>query len=258
MSKKYYVYCAYGVNGEILYIGKGSGNRYQHCNNGASANKDLNRYYFSNGEDGSITVKILHHFDDDKSALHYEKDLIIKHKPLYNTDFCKKTTRKVKNRQNREDVIGCLERGYKVDFSRLLKKYIEAIEDDDVGLVEMIENKSEEHRRIVDVLGIERIKTIGFNKTRLMNAYRLALKFSENNLLIKSKLSGIKVGEKYTSSYLMNLLQKAYDSASISRKAVSYDILNYFSAKKTQVVGDDGKRKQGYLILDDLYKEDYL
>ena len=122
----------------------------------------------------------------------------------------------------------------------------------------MIENKSEEHRRIVDVLGIERIKTIGFNKTRLMNAYRLALKFSENNLLIKSKLSGIKVGEKYTSSYLMNLLQKAYDSASISRKAVSYDILNYFSAKKTQVVGDDGKRKQGYLILDDLYKEDYL
>ena len=146
----------------------------------------------------------------------------------------------------------------KVDFSRMLKKYIEAIEDDDVGLAEMIENKSEEHRRIVDVLGIERIKTIGFNKTRLMNAYRLALKFSENNLLIKSKLSRIKVGEKYTSSYLMNLLQKAYDSASIDRRVVSYDILNYFSAKKTQVVGEDGKRKQGYLILDDLYKEDYL
>ena len=53
MSKKYYVYCAYGVNNEILYIGKGSGNRYQHCNNGASANKDLNRYYFNNGEDSS-------------------------------------------------------------------------------------------------------------------------------------------------------------------------------------------------------------
>ncbi len=41
MSKNYYVYCAYGVNNEILYIGKGSGTRYQHCNNGASANKDL-------------------------------------------------------------------------------------------------------------------------------------------------------------------------------------------------------------------------
>ena len=43
---------------------------------------------------------------------------------------------------------------FKVDFSKLLIKYIEAIEDDDVGLVEMIENKSEEHRRIVDVLGM--------------------------------------------------------------------------------------------------------
>lgn len=45
MSKKYYVYCAYGINNEVLYIGKGSGNRYQHCSSGASANRDLNRYY---------------------------------------------------------------------------------------------------------------------------------------------------------------------------------------------------------------------
>ena len=58
MSKKYYVYCAYGINDEVLYIGKGSGNRYQHCSSGASANRDLNRYYFTNGEEGSITVKI--------------------------------------------------------------------------------------------------------------------------------------------------------------------------------------------------------
>ena len=49
MSEKYYVYCAYGVNNEILYIGKGSGNRYQHCNSGISSNKALNRYYFANG-----------------------------------------------------------------------------------------------------------------------------------------------------------------------------------------------------------------
>ena len=146
----------------------------------------------------------------------------------------------------------------KVDFSRLMKKYIQAIEDDDTGLVEMIEHKSEEHRQLVEVLGIPKIKSIGFNKTKLMNAYRLAVKFSENNLLIKSKLTGIKVGEKYTSYVIVDTLQKAYDSTGISRKAVSYDILNYFSAKKTQVVGEDGKRKQGYLILDDLYKEDYL
>ena len=256
MSKKYYVYCAYGVNNEILYIGKGSGNRYQHCNNGASANKDLNRYYFTNGEEGSITVKILHHFDDDKSALQWEKDLIIKHKPLYNTDFCKKTTRKVKNRQNREDVITCLERGYKVDFCRTLKKYIKAIESDDVGLCEMIESKSNEYKSVVDVLGIDKIKAIGLNKTKIMTAYNIALKFNDNNTEIKHKLKQLKVGEKYTSSFILMLLQNAYDVLGVDRKAVSSDIKNYFVVNKTQVKGSDGKRKQGYLIVDDLYKSD--
>ena len=58
MNKEYYVYGAYGINNEILYIGKGSGNRYQHGNNGASANRDLNRYYFTNGEGDCIRVEI--------------------------------------------------------------------------------------------------------------------------------------------------------------------------------------------------------
>ena len=30
MNKEYYVYGAYGLHGELLYIGKGSGNRCQH------------------------------------------------------------------------------------------------------------------------------------------------------------------------------------------------------------------------------------
>lgn len=36
MSKNYYVYCAYGNDGEMLYIGYGKGNRYKHCNTGIS------------------------------------------------------------------------------------------------------------------------------------------------------------------------------------------------------------------------------
>ena len=34
---KYYVYHAYGLNGELLYVGKGSGDRYKHCNSGVSS-----------------------------------------------------------------------------------------------------------------------------------------------------------------------------------------------------------------------------
>lgn len=68
MSKKYYVYCAYGINNEILYIGKGSGNRYQHCNSGISSNKALNRYYFNNGEGDCIRVEILYEYLSKKEA----------------------------------------------------------------------------------------------------------------------------------------------------------------------------------------------
>ena len=68
MNKEYYTYCAYGIHGELLYIGYGKGDRYKHCNNGMSSNKGLNRYYFTNGEEGSITVKILHHFDNNHQS----------------------------------------------------------------------------------------------------------------------------------------------------------------------------------------------
>ena len=56
MSKKYYVYYAYGLHGELLYIGYGKGDRYKHCNNGMSSNKGLNRYYFNNGEGDCIHI----------------------------------------------------------------------------------------------------------------------------------------------------------------------------------------------------------
>ena len=42
MDKEYYVYGAYGLHGELLYIGYGKGDRYKHCNNGMSSNKGLN------------------------------------------------------------------------------------------------------------------------------------------------------------------------------------------------------------------------
>lgn len=39
---KYYVYHAYGLNGELLYVGKGSGDRYKHCNFSCFSPKSLN------------------------------------------------------------------------------------------------------------------------------------------------------------------------------------------------------------------------
>lgn len=146
----------------------------------------------------------------------------------------------------------------KVDFSRMMKKYIQAIEDEDLGVVEMIESRSEVHKQYVEVLGIRKIKSIGFNKTKLTNAYNLAVKFSSSNQEIRSLLKGLRVGGRYTSAHIVKLLQNAYNEVGVDRKAVSNDIKNYFVVEKTQVVNpEDGKRKQGFKLIKDLYKEDY-
>lgn len=144
----------------------------------------------------------------------------------------------------------------KVDFSRLMKNYINAINSNDIGVVEMIEQRSEIHKQYVNVLGIDRILSIGLNKTKLTNAYNLAVKFSESNMKVKNLLK-IKVGGRYTSYDVINKLQAAYDEVGIERKAVSNDIKNYYSVAKVQVVSDqDGKRKQGFHIISDIYKDE--
>lgn len=145
----------------------------------------------------------------------------------------------------------------KVDFSRILRKYIKALEDGDKDVVEWIERVSEVHKQLVTVLGIDRVKSIGMNKTKLMNSYNLAVKFSEENVNIKAKLTQFRVGGRYTSQQIVSKLQEAYNECGIDRKAVSNDIKNYFSVMKTQVVSpEDGKRKQGFVILSDIYKEE--
>lgn len=143
----------------------------------------------------------------------------------------------------------------KVDFARMMQEYIKSIEDEDVGTTEMIEQKSHIHKEYVDVLGVERIKSLGMNKTKLTHAYNLAIKFSDNNLEIKSRLSGLRIGKRYTSSEIVKVLQECYDDLGIDRKAVSSDIKNYFVVSKVQVTSEvDGKRKQGFKIISDLYQ----
>lgn len=71
--KIYYVYIAYGKDDEILYIGKGKNKRYKHCLSGTSQSQALNRYYFNNGEDGSIYVKKYQEGLTEEEALELEE-----------------------------------------------------------------------------------------------------------------------------------------------------------------------------------------
>ena len=73
------VYLAYGLEDELLYVGQGNIGRNKHCLNGCSHNKSLNRYYFLNGEDGSITTKVYSYYECEKEAIVKEVNKIESH-----------------------------------------------------------------------------------------------------------------------------------------------------------------------------------
>ena len=77
-------YIAYGENNEVLYVGQGNIGRHKHCLSGTSHNKDLNRYYFNNGEDSSMTVEVVNSCLSDSEAKAKEYEYIKTLKPLFN------------------------------------------------------------------------------------------------------------------------------------------------------------------------------
>lgn len=79
-QKIYYVYVAKHEN-EILYIGKGKGNRYFHANNGKSHILELNRLFFS-----GVAVEVYLHAERLSScdAEMIERQLIVAHSPKHN------------------------------------------------------------------------------------------------------------------------------------------------------------------------------
>lgn len=131
MSKKYYVYCAYGVNDEILYIGYGKGDRYKHCNNGMSSNKGLNRYYFLNGENECIKVEKLFENLSIDDATHLETLCINHLSPSCNF-----------NNGTRD----CL---------TLLKEYYEAHLTNDMDKMQSLIDENLEFNDILSVIGLE-------------------------------------------------------------------------------------------------------
>lgn len=251
MNMEYYVYQARGLNDVLLYIGQGRGHRYRHCNSGISSCLELNRYFFEHGAD-AIKVNILSYFLTREEALLYEKSCIKKLKPLFNKDF----NIIHKSHKNLTD-FEKMSLGLVVDYSRLMKQYIKAIESCDEDAIRTISDYSEEHKLHVDVLGIDKIRAVGFHKTKLTNAYNLQVKFNQSNQLIKESLNGLRVGNRYTIKKVLEELKKAYNDAGVKKKPVSTDIKNYFNVKNAWLIDEFGNRCKGYEIISDLYKEDF-
>lgn len=89
MKYKYYVYQAQ-LGDEIVYIGKGVGDRYKHLKSGTSHVYEANEAYFL-GKD--FTVSILEHYETSEEAFGREMELISKIQPKWNVVMIRNTER---------------------------------------------------------------------------------------------------------------------------------------------------------------------
>lgn len=77
---EYYVYVG-TLNNEIVYVGKGSGDRYLHLNSGTSSSYQANKSHF---EGSYVSVSIVERFETSEEALEFETQLIQMYAPKWN------------------------------------------------------------------------------------------------------------------------------------------------------------------------------
>lgn len=80
---KFYVYLA-SIDGEVKYVGKGKGLRYQHVNSGVSSCYQANKAHF---EGLFIEIDFYKYFEFEEDALLLEKELITSIQPPWNIIF---------------------------------------------------------------------------------------------------------------------------------------------------------------------------
>lgn len=248
---KYYVYVAYGVEEEVLYVGKGSGERYRHCLFGGSTNPDINRYYFQNGEFGSITVKKVKYFETDEEALEHEKYLIKTLKPLFNTDHVEK---EVKPLLRSLSIFEKISLGYVVDYRVIMKQYIEAIENEDTETVEFIELHSPVCKRHLSLVPPEKVKALKYRKKAVEAEYEVNMKKNSKFYEVLDFLN-YKEGDIVTGKDVVASIKECYEKLGIAGTVSSRTIREYYNVKD-KFFTKNGKNCRGYEVISKVGMQD--
>lgn len=227
------VYIAYGLNNEVLYVGQGNIGRNNHCCSGISHNKQLNRYYFLNGEDDCIKTEIYKCVICETEAREIEKELIENLSPLYNIE------KQIKPESAAYNSFSSVSRMY---YDIVMNK--DDIEDVESKLIEL-KDSNKDFEEIVDVIGIDGIKNTYFNKTKATDKVN---KIKSIEAISKSKQSvveytGISKGDFLTYPQIKTVLQEAFDKVGLNSKAKATDIKGIFNVRRTTRHG-----AEGYLI----------
>ena len=167
--KKYYVYHAYSKYGELLYVGKGTGSRYRHCLNGASHVKELNRFFFNNGENGSIEVRIVRYFDNSEDALHSESCDIDTLKPAFNVVGNK--NKALRGFVSKLSLVEKINLNVYIPLSTLLKGYHNAKINNDELTVSTVDLHAPMISEYFSKIGYEAIVEAKFDKKRIAKLY---------------------------------------------------------------------------------------
>lgn len=86
MKEEYYVYLVMDKETlEVMYIGKGKGNRYYHILSGVSNNYEANKAHHLGLTSNCVTLKLLNNVNND-FACEVEKSLIYTLQPAWNSD----------------------------------------------------------------------------------------------------------------------------------------------------------------------------
>ena len=248
--KEYYVYHAYGVKGELLYIGKGRGERWRHCISGASHNKWLNKYYFFNGEDKSMNVKIVEYFKTEELALVAEEASIKLLNPKFNMFH---TPTKELSHQDKRRL------GIKINAKDLYKNYYTSymiinsdsyhkLSDSEINYHNEVildaETYNPEVLEYVKKLGIEALHKCGFQRSRIEAKMEIERQKELTTPKKIQKVAKFVVGEFYNFSETKRILTATYKAIGIVEVAKANHIDRYYATKRCKRGG-----VMGYLII---------
>ena len=230
------VYIAYGLKNEVLYVGQGNIGRSSHCYSGASHNKHLNRYYFLNGEDGSIRTDIYTQTNCEKDAVKIEVELIKKLSPICNNNH--QPTPAVIKRPN---FAKNSEEYYNLHLETLICKDNVRLEEIKEEMADIL-NLNTYLGTMLKHLHIDEIKGTGFHKTKSKAKYNKSVGI---DVISKSKTAAyknlkIKEGDFLTYLEIKNKIQECFNKMGIGCSAKATDIKDIFNVKRTARQGAEG------------------
>lgn len=242
VKKEYYVYFAQGKSGELLYVGKGRGDRYKHCLFGASNNKDINRYYFMNGEDGCIAVKIVDYFETEKEALDVEKFYITNLYPLFNKDFSD-----LNKSPKKKDFNQKLKEGKVVDFRVLMQEYIVSVKSEDVDKVAFLDDNHPMLKLYYEEIGEDKLKALKYRKKDVEDEYSLR-KLKSGKFFDVIKNTNVISGDIITVKEAKEVIQNAFLKVNLGGKVTAKTFEEYFIVEP-KLVTVQGRRQRAYKVL---------